>query len=106
MILIGVSIYLAVSFFLTFIGNEKQNEGLKIFIISILLTPLVGLFYMATKRRSYSKVNYSYCHECDYILPVKIKHCPMCEEKGQKVRLTRYVSPHDISDKILYTDLP
>lgn len=100
MILLGVWTYLVITFFLTLIGIEKQNEGLKIFILSMLLTPIAALFYMATKKRSFSRINYSYCHECDYVLPVKMKHCPMCEEKGQKVKLSRYVSPYDLSDKV------
>lgn len=104
MILIAASIYLIVTFLLTFIGIEKQNEGIKIFIISLLLTPLAGLFYITTKKRNYKKVGYYYCHSCDYIFPVKMRHCPMCEEKGEKVKLRRYISPYKLSDKIVIAD--
>ena len=67
MILLGVSIYLVINFFLTFIGIEKQNEGLKIFIISMLLTPLAGLLFMASRKKNYVKVKYYY-KECDCII--------------------------------------
>ncbi len=100
MILLGVSVYLIVTFFLTFVGIERQNEGLKIFIISLLLTPIAGLFYMITKKKNYTRINYYYCDQCDYIFPVKMKICPCCKEEGKKVRLIRYQSPYRFTDKI------
>jgi hypothetical protein len=100
MILIGVSIYLIITFFLTFIGIERQNEGLKIFIISLLLTPVAGLFYMITKKKNYKRINYYYCDRCEYIFPVKMKTCPCCEEEGEKVRLVRYQSPYRVKENI------
>ena len=98
MIFLGVSIYLVITFFLTFIGIERQNEGLKIFIISMLLTPLAGLLFMASRKKNYVKVRYYYCNSCDYIFPIKIHRCPICEEKGEKVRLHRYVSPYKVAE--------
>jgi hypothetical protein len=100
MILIGVSIYLTITFFLTFIGIERQFEGLKIFIISLLLTPIAGLFYMVSKKKNYNRINYYYCGRCDYIYPVKMKNCPCCEEEGEKVRLVRYQSPYRVTENI------
>jgi len=100
MILIAVSIYLIVTFFLTLFGIEKQNEGLKIFILSLLLTPVVGFFYIMNKKKNTGRIHYSYCCECDYIFPVKMKNCPCCAEEGRKVKLERYVSPYNIGDKI------
>jgi uncharacterized paraquat-inducible protein A len=104
MILFGVSIYLVITFFLTFIGIERQNEGIKIFIISMLLTPLAGLFYMATKKKNYVKMKYYYCEECHYVFPENDKYCPICEENGVKVKLHRYRSPYKIADEIEMTD--
>lgn len=104
MILLGVSIYLVITFFLTFIGIERQNEGLKIFIISMLLTPLAGLLFMASRKKNYVKVNYYHCSGCEYIFPVKIHRCPICEENGKKVRLRRYVSPYNVADTIQVSD--
>ena len=104
MILIAVSIYLIVTFSLTFIGIEKQNEGLKIFILSLLLTPIVGFFYIFNKKKNAARIHYSYCNECDYIYPVKMRHCPCCAEEDRKVKLERYVSPHAIANKIKIAD--
>lgn len=104
MILIAVSIYLIVTFVLTFFGIEKQSEGLKIFIISLLLTPIVGFFYILNKKKITGRIHFSYCGECDYIYPVKMKHCPCCAEEGRKVRLERYVSPYNLTNKIQIAD--
>jgi hypothetical protein len=94
MIILFISIYLVISFLLTAIGIEKQSEGFKIFLISILLTPIVGLIFMLKEKRSSSKITYTYCPECDYIFPVKMSHCPICAEQHKKIRLTKYVSPY------------
>jgi hypothetical protein len=104
MILLGVSVYLVVTFFLTFIGIERQNEGLKIFIISLLLTPVAGMFYMITKKKNYARINYFYCKRCDYIFPVRMKHCPCCVEEGEKVRLVRYQSPYKVKEVVEIAD--
>jgi len=100
MILFIVAVYLIVTFLLTVIGIEKHSEGLKIFIISFLLTPLAGLIFMLRQRRRASRISYFYCNECDYIFPVKMSHCPICAEQHKKIRLTRYVSPNDVTKNI------
>ncbi len=100
MILFIVAIYLIITFILTAIGFDKNSEGLKIFLISILLTPIVGFFYMLKERRKVSNIKYYYCPECDYIFPVKMTHCPICEEQHKKVRLTKYISPNDVTQNI------
>jgi len=69
-------------------------------LISILLTPIAGLFYMLIEKRKVSKIKYYYCSECDFIFPVKMTHCPICAEEHKKIRLTKYVSPNDITGQI------
>ena len=100
MVLLAATLYLILTFFLTFVGIERQNQGYRVFLISLLLTPLVGLGYILFKKRNFSKVRYYYCDECDYIFPERSKYCPICAELGEKVRLKRYVSPHKITGKI------
>jgi len=100
MIIYIIAIYLVITFLLTAIGIEKQSEGVKVFIISFLLTPIAGLIYMLRERRKMSKINYYYCHECDYVFPVKMSHCPICAEQHKRIRLTKYVSPNKLTEKI------
>ena len=88
------------TFILTVLGIEKQSEGLKIFLISLFLTPLIGIVYIFGKKPKSSKINYYHCNDCDYIYPVKMKDCPICLEKGVKIKLKKYESPYNISEKI------
>jgi hypothetical protein len=100
MVFLVVIVYLVVTILLTLIGIGKQHEGLKIFLISLLLTPIVAGGYMIFRKKNYKKIQFYYCSQCDYIFPIKIKHCPMCEEKGIKQKLVRYKSPFKVSEKI------
>ena len=104
MLFIAIALYLVTTFFLTLIGVERQNEGVKIFIISLLLTPIAGLFFLVSRKKNYSKMTYYHCDHCDYVFPVKMRNCPICEENGYKVRLRKYESPHDIGQKIPVVD--
>jgi hypothetical protein len=100
MLIIFITAYLFITFILTVLGIEKQSEGLKIFLISLFLTPLIGIVYIYGKKPKSSKINYYHCNDCDYIYPVKMKDCPICLEKGVKIKLKKYESPYNISEKI------
>ncbi len=100
MILLFSFIYITLSVILSVLGVQRQEEILKLFLISFLLTPLIGIGYLLFRKKNLTRVHFYYCHECDYIFPAKMKHCPICEEKGKKVKLIPYHSPYRISDKI------
>lgn len=100
MLIIVIAIYLLITFTLTVLGIEKQTEGLKIFLISLFLTPLIGLIYLYSRKNKSSRISYYHCHECDYIYPVKMRYCPICLEKGIKVRLKKYESPYKINNEV------
>lgn len=100
MVFLVVIIYLVVTILLTLVGIGRQHEGLKIFLISLLLTPIVAGGYMIFRKKNYKKVQFYYCAECEYIFPLRIKHCPICEEKGIKQKLQKYKSPYKVSEKI------
>ncbi len=100
MLIIVIAIYLLITFVLTVLGIEKQTEGLKIFFISLFLTPLVGLIYIYSKKNKTSQISYYHCHECDYIYPVKMRDCPICLEKGIKVKLKKYHSPYKANAEV------
>ena len=100
MIALYIVSYFVITVVLTLVGIEKQNQGIRFFFISLLLTPLVGILYLLSQKNNVSKVRRYYCHECDYIFPEKMRNCPICEEKGIKVRLTKYVSPYEFQEEI------
>jgi len=100
MVYLVVLIYLVVTILLTLIGIGRQNEGLKIFLISLLLTPIAAGGYMLFRKKNYKKIVFFQCPKCDYIFPTKIKHCPICEEKGQRIKLEKYKSPYPVVEEI------
>ena len=100
MTFVAVIVYLALTFMLTVMGIEKQMIGIQVFLVGLLLTPLGAIFYIYFNKKSGSKVSYYKCHECDYIFPVKMSDCPICLEKGVKVKLTKYQSPYKVADMI------
>jgi len=104
MVLIATILYILLTIILTLFGLERQNQGLRIFLISLLLTPLVGFAYVLFAKRNRARIHFYYCKECDYIFPIRLRHCPICEEKGITSKMVKYVSPYDISEKILITD--
>ena len=103
MILIAIGAYLLITFILTIVGLEKNSEGLKVFLLSLVLTPIFGLVYLLKEKRKAGNIKYYYCSECDYVYPLKMKYCPICEEKGKKVKLVKYESPYKLSE--VYTNL-
>lgn len=100
-----IAIYLIVTFVLTVMGIERQAEGFKLFVISLFLTPLVGVIYYYSKKNKSSDIQYYHCAECEYIYPVKMKHCPMCAEQGIKVKLKKYHSPYNVKNEIVKLSL-
>ena len=100
MLILYVLLYFGITLVLTLVGIEKQNQGIRFFLISLLLTPLAGILFLLSQKKRGSRVKHYYCSECDYIFPSKMRNCPICKEKGMKVRLTKYVSPYEFPKKI------
>ncbi len=103
MLIAAIGVYLVIIFLLTVIGIEWHGEGLKIFTMSLLLTPIYGLFLLLKGRHKAVKIHYYYCEECRYIYPVKLKYCPVCQEKDKKVKLVKFENPHKLTN--LYKQL-
>jgi hypothetical protein len=103
MLIVGITIYLVITFMLTVFKIESNEEGIKFFILSIILTPVYAVF-VNLKSKKTSKMYYYYCKECGYVYPVKLKHCPVCEETGVKVKLIEYENPYKLES--LYQKLP
>jgi len=105
MVLIASTLYITLTIVLTLFGLERQNQGLRVFLISLLLTPLVGIGYMIFTKRNHSRIRFYYCKNCEYIFPTRIRHCPICEEKDLKVKLIKYESPYKLVNQIHVSDL-
>ncbi len=100
MIITIVAVYLVFTFLFMVFGIDKHMAGIQVFLISLFLTPLVGLFYIYIKKNKSKKIRYYYCSECDYIYPIKMNNCPICIENGIKIKLKKYQSPYKVADKL------
>lgn len=103
MLIITIGVYLIITFLLTVVGIEMHGEGQKIFLLSFLLTPVFGLVFLIMRRRKAVAIHYYYCEKCRYIYPVKLKYCPVCQEKGEKIKLIKFENPHKLTN--LYKQL-
>ena len=103
MLIIAIVIYLIITFLLTVFKIESSEEGVKFFFLSIILTPVYALV-VNLKNKKTSRIEYYHCKECGYVFPVKLKHCPVCEEHGAKVKLIEYENPYNL--KSIYQKLP
>ena len=102
MLIAAIGVYLIFIFLVTVIGIE-HSEGLKIFLLSLILTPFFGLFHLIRHQHKAVKIHYYYCEECRYVFPVRLKYCPVCQEKGEKVKLIKFENPHKLTN--LYKQL-
>ncbi len=103
MLILAIAIYLVITFLLTVFKIESQEEGIKFFFLSIILTPVYAVFVNLKAKRT-SRMFYYHCKECQNVFPVKLKHCPICEEQGVKVKLIEYENPYKLDS--LYQKLP
>jgi len=103
MLIAAIGIYLVITFLITVIGSEWHSAGLKVFVLSLILTPVYGLFLLRQARHKAVKIHYYYCEECRYIYPVKLKYCPVCQEENRKVKLVKFENPHKLTN--LYKQL-
>ena len=97
MLIYGIAIYLLITFIFTLFGIDKQSEVIKFLLINLMLTPIAGAIWIFKNRPQSKKIHYYYCEECNYVYPIKMGHCPICAEKGKKVRLKKYKSPYNFS---------
>jgi len=100
MTIVIIALYFVLTFLLTIMGIEKQLVGFQVFLIGLFLTPIAALLYIYGRNKNTSQINYYHCSKCNYIYPVKMNNCPICEEQGIKVKLKKYHSPHKASEVI------
>jgi len=102
MLITGVVIYVVIVFLLTVFELKNPEEWMKVIVLSIVLTPICTLV-IKSRRKNATRISFYYCKECNYIFPMKLKHCPLCEENGVKVKLIEYESPYNLTS--LYQNL-
>ncbi|MBN3035140.1 MAG: hypothetical protein JW861_06110 [Bacteroidales bacterium] len=89
-IILFVAFYLFTVATLTKIGSKKEIGGRKAFLISMFLTPVVGLFFVAgSPRKNLLRIVHYKCPRCGLEYTDYHRSCPSCRKEGVQVRLER-----------------
>ncbi len=78
-----VFFYIVLVIVLTYYGSKRKIGGLATFLISLLLSPLIGLIVVALSERKESGIiNTRYtCENCGYSNTFRFDYCPNCGKK-------------------------
>lgn len=83
-----VYVFLAIS--VARLGAYRACGGLKAFIVSVFLTPVIGLIYVFSfTGKNVLKITHYRCPSCNLEYTRKYKYCPSCAKEGRKVHLER-----------------
>jgi len=88
LLFIGLS-YFALILLITAVASRKKVGRLRVFLISIFLTPLAGLFVYKLSEPAYliNLVRYR-CHRCGVDFTEPLNECPYCKREGVKTNLS------------------
>ncbi len=82
--------YLLAVFILSIIGGKREIGSAKAFIISLFLTPVVGIIYVShSPRNGIVYFERYYCERCGLEFTEKSTYCPVCEKEGYKIKLKK-----------------
>jgi energy-coupling factor transporter transmembrane protein EcfT len=89
-IFIAGIIYIFIVISLAKLGSGRVCGGLKAFIISLLLTPLVGLIYVIrSPQKNTLKIIHYRCPSCGLDYTSKYRYCPSCQKEGKSIHLEK-----------------
>ena len=84
--------YIVVVYFFSLLGEKRDIGRKRLFVISLLLTPVIGLaFLLSSQHRKltmYKEQRYK-CDVCDYVFSEHHEYCPHCEKEGHQYKLKR-----------------
>jgi DNA-directed RNA polymerase subunit RPC12/RpoP len=85
-----ILIYILLALGVAFIGRYRKTGFTLPFIVSLLLTPIVGLLVVAhsNKKITYHEFQY-HCPRCGYNFTEELEFCPYCSKAGREVRLVK-----------------
>ncbi len=83
-----ITVYIIAAFYFSRQAMYYEISGFKVFLLSILLTPLVGAIVLYNSRRKILyKVKQYKCPTCNFSFTEFHEQCPHCAKEGKKVRL-------------------
>jgi uncharacterized C2H2 Zn-finger protein len=85
LLLIVIPAYIVVVYFFSLLGRKKEIGPRRLFMISLFLTPLMGLAFLVSSQKLkinfYQERNFK-CERCGYIFTKEYKYCPFCKKDG------------------------
>jgi len=92
--IIALIVYLVLSIIIAYLGRLRTVGFMQALIISILLTPIVGLIVVihSSKLILYHIVQHE-CPECGYSFDSKHELCPLCVKEGKQISLRPTIVP-------------
>lgn len=92
LLLVGLIVggYILIVYFFSLFGNSREIGSRRLFIVSLLLTPIMGLAFLLSSQEKkmipYTEKSYK-CERCGYIFSESYPHCPFCLKEGHEVEL-------------------
>jgi hypothetical protein len=92
--IIALIVYLVLSIIIAYLGKLRTVGFMQALVISILLTPIVGLIVVinSSKLILYHIVQHE-CPECGYSFDSKHDQCPLCVKEGKQISLRPTIIP-------------
>lgn len=82
--------YLGLTIWFAIEGNKRKIGATKSFIISLLLTPIIGFIVVFNSKKIMSYFVYQYkCSRCNYEFTEQQEYCPLCAKEGERIRLKK-----------------
>lgn len=83
-------IYLFIVISVAKLGTTKTCGGIKAFIISLILTPVIGLIYvLSSSQKNTLKIIHYRCTYCGLEYTSNHRYCPSCEKDGKSHHLEK-----------------
>ncbi|RLD61465.1 MAG: hypothetical protein DRJ05_02540 [Bacteroidetes bacterium] len=71
-------------------GSGREVGGKKTMIVSLVFTPLVGVFYiLSSPGKNTLQITHYRCSKCGLEYTDKHHHCPSCSKDGVKSRIEK-----------------
>ncbi|MCB0806177.1 MAG: hypothetical protein KDC05_10295 [Bacteroidales bacterium] len=83
-------IYVFLALSIAKLGTYKTCGGWRAFVVSFILTPIVGIIYVSLcPVKSILKIIHYRCNHCGLEYTTEHKYCPSCLKEGNKYKLQR-----------------
>lgn len=85
-----IIIYILLALGVALLGQSRKVGFIQSFVLSVLLTPIVGLMVVAHSDKKITYFEYQYhCPRCGYNFTDEQKECPYCLKAGHHILLVR-----------------